>query len=599
MNLGRIKLNTSYSANDKLTTFAQNLGFELFIFDDLKNIGPQIKLIEKSKKGEIDAILLYKNIICLVGINKGRSTDVNREMKKFFDKLDKIDKVTDINLELAITSRNKETIKGKIKLATRLLGDVKKELEEICNEYEPMLIKLFFCPNMHLEEDIVRRGRRDKRIIIDKDIFEYFQEVLNRLDNRFLFRDFIHFLDIKKVDLEKKGTSRTRDPAKGKTFFVDKLDLELDKIIMYSLSLRVEDIIEYVTVLRMARTYDKRGFQRMVKSTRLTKINDEYLNKNETFPNNIIIALNPDIYLNEAAFYVQHGRKLSLLDEYNSLIIIDGQHRLLSFSKGRKLNKFILVTLIFFKGENEEQNHLLMDKMFYKINKTQERIDPNLSFILKARIDPASPEAFWYAVFKKLDRKGFFNKRFSFKEATVKREPQKSIISVITYGGVLRLNKTYKTKGIQVNGLEIFYTNQSEQDITFAFNLVKNYFDVIEKVLHKQTINKKNVSPREIGALLRLLKHFMVTDKNKLKKLGTTLDISKSRKKKDLNTIKSFETIMNCIPFKKTINLNYPASNWAAVEGYMLRKINNVKPSFGNRTLLSKKGQEVYKRYCR
>jgi hypothetical protein len=68
-----------------------------------------------------------------------------------------------------------------------------------------------------------------------------------------------------------------------------------------------------------------------------------------------------------------------------------------------------------------------MEKTFYKINKTQERVDPNLSFILKARIDPESEENFWYTVFKKLDTKGFFSKRFSFKETTMKKMIQKRV----------------------------------------------------------------------------------------------------------------------------------------------------------------------------
>jgi len=39
-------------------------------------------------------------------------------------------------------------------------------------------------------------------------------------------------------------------------------------------------------------------------------------------------------------------------------------------------------------GDNEEQKDLAMKKMFYTINKKQERIDPNLSFILIAKIEP-------------------------------------------------------------------------------------------------------------------------------------------------------------------------------------------------------------------
>jgi len=580
-----------YSANNLLRTFAQNLGFKVYIFDD-PQIGPEIKLIEKSKDGEIDAVMLYKNIVCLVSITKGYGKNLEKKIERFFEKLDKIASVSDIKLKIELST--KKQISEKMKTAEKMLKEIYKYIENIQKEYNPILVKLFFCPNKQLDEEFVNKKQRNYEFIIDKDIFEYFQEVLLRLDKRFLFNDFMYFLGIKKVDLEKIGTSKTRKPGRTTPFKVDRLELERDKIIMYSLSLRVEDIVNYVTVLRMARKYDKKGFQRMVKATRLKKINEEYLSKNETFPSNIIIALNPEIYTKEEDFYDSENGEITFFDEFNSLIIIDGQHRFFSFVKGGKLNRYILVTLIFFREEDKEENYSLMDKMFYKINKTQERIDPNLSFILKARIDPESEENFWYAVFKKLDKRGFFANRFSFKEATMKKTPQKSIISVITYGGVLRLNKTCKIKGVQVDGLETFYSENKNDNINFAYNLLKNYFDIIEKTLHTQRLDKNDLTPREIGALLRLIRHFILSDKEKIRKMGEIKNIIKSNNKEHKETAKYFEEILKLISFKEVIELEYPTSNWAAVEGYMLKNIHRSKPNFGNKNLLSKKGMEVY-----
>jgi hypothetical protein len=117
---------------------------------------------------------------------------------------------------------------------------------------------------------------------------------------------------------------------------------------------------------------------------------------------------------------------------------------------------------------------------------------------------------------------------------------------------------------------------------------------VIEKVLQHQKLNKNKLSPREIGALIRLLRHFIISDKEKVKKMGEGEDIVKSENKDDINTVKYFEEILKLIPFEKVINLEYPTSNWAAVEGYMLKKIHESEPNFGNKILLSKKGLEVY-----
>jgi hypothetical protein len=298
-----------YSANDLLRNLAQNLDFKLVIFDDPDNIGSQIKLRDKNKKGEIDAILLYNNIFCLVGINKGRSGDVNKEIEKFFEKLDKIDKVADIKLDLEITTRDKEKIKSKIEIAKELLEKIEDHKKNFSKNYNLILRKIFFSPNKQIDEEIIEKERKEGKIIIDKDIFEYFEELLDRLNKKFLFNDFIHFLNIRKIYLRKKGASKTAKPAKSEPYKVTKMELEKDKIVMYSFSPRVEDIMEYITVLRMARKYDKKGFQRMVKLTRLNKMS-EYLEKNETFPNNIIIALDPETYKKEENFYTtEDGKK--------------------------------------------------------------------------------------------------------------------------------------------------------------------------------------------------------------------------------------------------------------------------------------------------
>ncbi len=579
----------TYSANDLLRNLAQSLGFKVYIFDD-PQIGPEIRLREQSKNGEIDGVLLYKNLICLVGISKGRN--VEKKIEKYFEKLDKVREASDLELSLDISARNRNRIKSQKQVAEALLEDINNNAKRTSNDYDLILRKIFFCPNKEIEEKIIDR-KQEHEFIIDKDTFEYFQEVLNRLDRDFLFYDFMHFLRVRKVDLQKKGMSRTREPAKSSPFRVERVELEKDKLIMYSLSPRVEDIKGYVTVLRIARKYDKRGFQRMIKPTRLRKINDEYLRQNYTFPNNIIIALDPESYKKEEDFYNSKKRKITFFDEFNSLIIIDGQHRFFSFAKGQKLNRYILTTLIFFNEFKEKD--FLMEKMFYKINKTQERIDPNLSFVLKAKIDPDSEENFWYTVFKKLDKKGFFAGRYSFKETTMRtKEAKKSIISVVTYGGVLRLNRRYKREGIEVPGLDRFYQEDKQANVNFAFNLVKNYFDVVETAMHSQAVNKDHLTPREIGALLRLIKHFMITDENKLRILGTIKNITTSKDKGNRQVVEHFRKVLGYIPFADTIKLDYPASNWAAVEGSMLRKINNKDVNFGNKNLLSKKGLEIY-----
>ena len=111
--------------------------------------------------------------------------------------------------------------------------------------------------------------------------------------------------------------------------------------------------------------------------------------------------------------------------------------------------------------------------------------------------------------------------------------------------------------------------------------------------MHDQNVKKDSLTPREIGALFRLLKHFMLDNKNGLQTLGSVRNITKY-KKKYKEVVRYFHEVLTHIPFGDAISLEYPASNWAAVEGYMLKKINLLRSDFGNKHLLSKKGLEIY-----
>ena len=144
----------TYSANDNLRNLAQNLNFKVYVFDDPKNIGPEIKLREKSKYCEIDAVMLYDNIVCIVGINKGKSADLSKEIERFLEKLDKVSKVSDIELKLETTKKREKKIKQKLDNASNMLKDINEHICEYSKNYDLILKKIFFCPNKQVEDEI-------------------------------------------------------------------------------------------------------------------------------------------------------------------------------------------------------------------------------------------------------------------------------------------------------------------------------------------------------------------------------------------------------------------------------------------------------------
>jgi len=587
---------SSYSANRELGTLSGLLGFEKYFFDD-PSIGPKIKLRDRNKDAEIDAVLVYKNLVCVIAVYSGRR-DPAAERYKFFLKMDGIDSVESLRLHLKVTARSENTpeVKDMVSRAEILRDSLSAKIKSIKDSSNPPILrKIFFCPNSQLgPEGLAGKTGRS----IDKDAYEYFLEVSERLDRAYLLRDFLHFLDIRKVDLETIGPAVAKAPGRSRPHLpTSRLPIEKNRIIMYSLPATVEELENYVTVLRIAQRYDSRGFQRMVDPKRLKRINAEYLTTNETFPNNVIMALNPKVYTSEPYFYTRKNG-FTFLEEYNSLILIDGQHRFFALYTGGKKNRSLLVTLLYFKSGTLNKKYLSMYKMFYEINKKQQKIDPNLGFELLARMYPKSPERFWYDVFVKLKDHSVFDNKYSFMETTLRKKLErgkKSIVSVLRYGGILGLNDPMVKRKISYPGLGRFYPEKRADRITFALNLFKNYFDVIERVLFGQGVKKSDLKPREIGALLRLMRHFIVQQPDYVKLFGSVRRVCSSRIEGDRRVVGYFESELKAIDFGQLARSGLASSKWAAVEGIMLAQIHKSDKAFGDPNLLSKRGRESYK----
>lgn len=575
-----------YIGNDKLESLCKNVSFELFLFDDHP---VNFNLIDDSTGGEIDAIALYKNLILIIEVYSGRNHDeVIKKLTEFRRDSWNIGSIDEVKI-LKVSNSNKSAKKRGEKLLQSLLKKV-----DVYRNHREVIRKVFFCPEIDVSEDNEDRYARHGIYIIDKEVVTYFDEIFKTLESEYLFRDLMGFLSVRKMDLEKISAAGTGQPSLTDPKKVIRLELANRGMIMYSTSFPIKDLEQYVTVFRIGqKRYDTKGFQRMIKNNRLLKIVEEYLSRNETFPNNVIIALDPELYGDEKEFYNERRQWIRLYDEYNSLIIIDGQHRFFSFFKGKMFDREILVNLIYFRGGVRAIPELY--RMFDKINRKQENIEASLSFVLKALIEPKSDAGFWFLVFKKLNNeKGFFKNKVSFKERQLRYEDEKSIVSVINYGGILKLNDDKTANRVKFAGLNVLYANKNWQGkIRFAANLLKNYFNIVQDVLIEQNKNKEDLSPREIGALIRLIRHFLIKDARQLLVLGQINDFSglSAGRRRSVNYIKR---IVGKIDFKAIINSDLPASNWAGTEGLLLRQINDSGTKFGSRKILSPKGLKIY-----
>lgn len=584
---------SSYIGNTRLEDLASEIGFPLFLFDD-ESLNVNLK--DRIGGGEVDAILQYKNIISIIEVYSGTESDHAKTKLTKFKRNFRAFTGSQHTKNLSIT---KTTLSKKDKKdAEQKLKKVKDNINDFARkQFQIHILKIFFAPEVDITEEVEDHYRTENIIIIDKEVFTYFREIHKILGKDYLFRDFLSFLGIRKIDLERVSTTIREggEPEQQRPRDVIRLSIKDGEMIMYSTLVPVSSILEYITVFRIGqKRYNVKGFQRMLKDKRLKKIADEYLNENETFPNNIIIALDPEIYETESNFYNSRTKKIKLYKEFNSLLIIDGQHRFFSFIKAGKTENEILVNLIHFPGGINAIKKLY--GMFYEINAKQEGIDASLSFVLNALIRPDSEYAFWFKVFQKLNRKGFFKNKVSFKERELRYRDEKGIVSVIKYGGVLTLNNDKSSRGLKVNGLKKLYGSRNKNNqIIFATKLLNNYFKLIEEVLREQGKSRDDyLTPREIGALIRIIRHFLIKKQRVLKILGELNNIARTNaiQKKHVTYLKN---IFKCIDFDAIKMSNLSASNWAGIEGLILRQIvKDKKRSFGDKRILSKKGRLIF-----
>ena len=575
----------AYSANKELKNLFDK-DFDIIFLDEKNNNSKVwLKWNKRSKIVEIDAIMFHKNIIFLVDIKKSSEKE---KIKKYFRDLDKFNSPSNLKKgKFLVDGGDKKDKDKKLKEIEQIL----EKILEKKGEYAKLILrKISFISNskITLTGTIKEFERIDCRVI-DKGILHYLSEVKERLGEEYFKREIYGLFNISKFEMRENYEREA-----GEVNFmgdVAKLeqDLKKEKAKIYWAKVPYKLIKEFVTVIRLCQEYDAEGFQRMIEKGRITNISNEFLNKEGTFPNNIIIAFNPTDYKSKS-FLKKTNKNLQFKDEYNSLILIDGQHRF--FAHGLKKeheNKYLFVGFIYFKEKNPEKIYKRMSRLFLEINDKQKRITGVVRLLLRAKLEPKGPEAFWVNLFKKLNsqRSSPFFKQISFVEPTLKDEEEKkkkSVVSLIIYGGLIPMleKDIIKRKKIIGKGLRSISSKKNLE------KTCKNLFNFYFRMLKSLNFKLEELKITHLAGLFRLMNHFINYDKTRgiMKKIGEQ-GAASEKEEKDI------KKMLSKIPLSKLSKKEYSSSNWGAIEGFYVKSIK--KPDylkFGKKELLSPKGLE-------
>lgn len=203
------------------------------------------------------------------------------------------------------------------------------------------------------------------KIVYTED-YLYFERIFKAI-GKWAKNDFYNYLNIKPRQVIKRKVNATQ--------------IYVGNTPAYVFADRVENILNYCFISR--RKDNSTGYQRLVDPNRVKRI--ELLiktNKISAFPNSILLNCIDEIeFLPKSKSECPCTVTFDLPDHFASCKVVDGQHRLLAFSKlESRIQDSHSLPIVLFQNmqiENEIQT-------FIEINDSQKGIDPNLIYSLKA-----------------------------------------------------------------------------------------------------------------------------------------------------------------------------------------------------------------------
>jgi DGQHR domain-containing protein len=445
--------------------------------------------------------------------------------------------------------------------------------------------------------DRVPKDDKNKNIFVwGLDTFEYFNVICKTI-SRYSKYELFGYFDIKpELIFDAKELEGRKGAPKYRAIEIAKGVFDYPT---YTFKIKPMLLLERCYVLRNDGWYSD-SFQRMVMPDKLGNIRKYILDtSNPSFANNIIVSLSSEIKPEEVVIPSatdEERKEINLPYIFNSICIIDGQHRLLAFTQdfyGRKdktetkndeaIKKFaenseIIVTLALFKG-NRTKILKEQTKLFEDINSNQSKIKTEFLLNLKEITDPLSAEAIGNKVIKYLNYldSGPFKDKVEVRNlpyygGKIKRT------SVVRWGlaELVDKNKSYLKK---LYAKEVSEDNLNDY-VRFCGDKMNLYFEIIKDVYTKKY--KKDIwdydgymlsSSSAIVGFLRLYRHFIISD------LTDSKDKEKIKERLDLINVK----------FDKEHYL-FTSSQWSKLEAEMFKNITHRKKrkftDFGDKNLV-------------
>ena len=284
--------------------------------------------------------------------------------------------------------------------------------------------------------------------LVNMRVLNYFSTVSSSIYKSSRFELF-DYLGLKISDIGYCGTGGQENTIEATIITPDDSTGFGNGVRLVSFMMRPDDLIECGYVLRKDnwRT-DAHVYQRLADKKRIRAIR-EFVAKNEkTFVNNVIVGLPDDakivdeeghiVSIDDISGYEKYTLKLK--KEYNSICIIDGQHRIYAHHEGMDKHEpkieilrgrlHLLVTgFIFPKYMSMRERAEFESDAFIEINKEAKKVSNSVLLYINMWKNQHSSSGVARRIIEELNRKGVFKGLFQLSEVEPARIKTTSIIS--------------------------------------------------------------------------------------------------------------------------------------------------------------------------
>lgn len=456
-----------------LTTF-KNAGFEyLPTRDQERYFG--------SKKGELDFVFLYENILLVCEDTISASSNVKDHLKNkklLFDQI----------------AANKQDLVDWLK---------EKHADKFAkfDEYDTARYKIFF---LYFTKNKSNLTPEDEELfapvkVVENSTLNYFQKITRNI--RFSAKPEIYrYLEINSRDIGTIRSSSSKDEIRATIISPSDNTGLKNGVRLVSFMMCAETLIKNCYVLRKDNWENSiELYQRLIERNRIQSIRKYLATKESTFFNNIIVSLPNGVSFQDAEnnqislenIQDFDGKHTMLIpNEFNSICVIDGQHRIFAHFEGedsyeakisqlRKKLHLLVTGLIFPPDMSKRERTKYESEIFLDINSNAKPVPPDVLLHIETLKDPYSDLGVARQVLEKLNKRNVFINYFQL--SLMETAPIK-IASIIKFAlrGLVEI-----TEDTSKETLYNFWTGDTERKLVDKKDdkLLDDYVDFVVGVL--------------------------------------------------------------------------------------------------------------------